>query len=141
MDKIHLKTLIREVIKIVETEASSDVRDTYLYNKLFPSIFMRGEGRVIEDEHSGTLSISPVGVGIMFNNKSWPYVHATPFWEDSEGIPISVGDGDDYSDTNVVLPYKLTYNLNVDVANYFKAVYGWIENNSVKLKAHQHFKN
>lgn len=138
MNKKNLKSLIESIIKMVENE---DKKEKYISKRLIPAIKLMDEERVGIESRSGSVFI--VVNNLIFNNVNWTTVYATPFWEDSDGIPISVGHSNrdrDYEDTDDILPYELTYNLDMDVKNYFKLVYGWIDKHTKKLKIHQHFK-
>ena len=91
-------------------------RADYLDKKLIPAIEKKDK-RITVDPMAGYISIAlPSDKGIVDGKNVWFFVYATPFWEDSTGIPIAVGNDDgSYADLNETLPFRLTYNVASDV--------------------------
>lgn len=104
-----------------------DKRADYLYQKLIPAIEKKDK-RITVDPMAGSISIAlDSDNGIVADKNVWFFVYATPFWEDSNGIPIAVGNDDGtYAELNDTIPFRLSYNVARDVKNYLVKVNRWI---------------
>jgi hypothetical protein len=58
------------------------------------------------------------------NNQLCDTIVATPFYENFNGIPIVCSSEDKYV-TSFILPFKLSYDLNVDTLIYCQTVMSW----------------
>jgi len=112
---------------MTNTKSEADKRDDYLHQKLIPAIEKKDK-RITVDPMAGCISIAlDSDKGIVSGKNVWFFVYATPFWEDSKGIPIAVGNDDGtYADLNDTIPFRLTYNVARDVRNYLVKVNRWI---------------
>ena len=109
-----------------KTTQQTDKRTDYLDNKLIPAI-LKAEKR-IDFDRSGSLGIQlDSDKGIIVNGSVWFLVYATPFWEDSKGIQIDVGNDDGSYAEGETIPFRLTYNVGADVKNYLAKLNRWIQ--------------
>jgi hypothetical protein len=109
------------------TTKQTDKQTDYLYEKLIPAI-LKADKRIDLDNKGGSLML-PLAAdkGIVVNGSVWFLVFATPFWEESNGIPIDVGNDDGSYAEGETIPFRLTYNVTTDVKNYLAKLNRWIQ--------------
>lgn len=123
--RVRPKCLIAATMKTLKNP--TDKKTDYLYEKLIPAI-LKADKRIDLDNKGGSLILPlPANKGIVVNGSVWFFAYVTPFWEDSKGIPIDVGNDDGSYAEAETIPYRLTYNVATDVRAYLDKVNRWID--------------